>query len=132
MAIKKADGRQWVIAAVVKVEAADVEAGGQVVADLPAGARVVGGYIVVDTAFDSTTNTLDVGDSGQVDRYTSAAPVDLQTLGDTALTVDGSLTDDSTKYIVGTYAETGTAPTVGSARVIIEYVEDDRANEVQG
>ena len=59
------------------------------VARLPVNARVTGGEIVVETAWDNgTTATVDIGDVTDPDRYT-ASPVDLTSTGRTALTLTG-------------------------------------------
>lgn len=97
----------------------------EAVIDVPQNAIVVGGSFTVDTAFDSgTSDSLDIGDGGDDDRYTSSA-IDLQATGRTALT----LTDY--KYTAGDtidikYTAAGTAATAGSGRLFVEYVVDGR------
>jgi len=93
---------------------------------VPAGATVCGGYIVVDTAFDSTTSdVLDIGDGVDPDRYTST-PINLQATGATALTIDGYEYPAGDAIDIGwTAGSTGTA-TAGSARVWVEYIVDKR------
>lgn len=96
---------------------------------LPRGAVVIGGFLVVDTAWDSTgTATLSIGDTGSATRH--ATTVDLKTAAKTALTVTGY---DNTGglNLLGTAAITSTADlTAGSARLVVEYIIDNRANEV--
>lgn len=96
---------------------------------LPRNSVVIGGFLVVDTAWDSTgAMTLSVGDTSLTTRY--ATTVDLKTAAKTALTVNGY---DNTGglNIIGTGAVTSTADlTAGSARLVVEYIIDNRANEV--
>ena len=130
MSFKNADGRQYVLAAVVKVDHEDMVAGVVPFAALPAGARVVGGEIDVITAFDSTTNALSIGDADSATAYASA--VDLKTVASTALSVPDKFVTDANKDLIATVAQTGTAPTTGLAYVTIQYVVAGKANEVQG
>ena len=89
MAITKFSGRQEVISAKVDFGFADLESGSfEQAIDLPTGAIVVGGQLVVTEAFDSgTSDAADVGDADTGDRY--ADGVDLQSTGLTALTPTG-------------------------------------------
>lgn len=135
MAITKNAGRQEVIAAKLTVTYADPANDDGTVEgaiNVPAGAIVVGGYINVTTAFDSTTSdVVDVGDGVDPDRYT-ASPVNLQSTGRTALTLTGyeyPATDDID--IGWTAGATGTA-TAGSFDLVVEYIVSDRAAFSQG
>ena len=130
MSIKNADARQYVLAAVVKVDYEDMAAGAVPFAELPAGAHIVGGEVNVVTPFNSTTNALSVGDSGSATRYANA--VDLKTAARTALTANNVYVTDTTKNLIGTIAQTGAAPTAGLAYVVIQYVVPGKAHEVQG
>jgi len=130
MAITKNTGRQWPLAAVVDIAYGDTPTTATFyeAADLPGAARVTGGALVVKTAWDSTTNTFAVGDSGAADRYLTAS--DLKTVG--TYVFDFASDDGSAPLDVGvTYTETGTAASAGSAQLIVYYVLDGRANEVQ-
>lgn len=130
MAISKDTGRQWPLCAVVDIAYSDTPTTATFyeAADLPVTARVIGGALVVKTAWDSTTNTFAVGDSGAAARYLSAT--DLKTVGTTAF--DFSADDGSAPLDIGvTYTETGTAATAGAAQLIILYTMDGKANEVQ-
>lgn len=94
-----------------------------VICTLPAGATVVGGEIIVDTASDSATSSnVDIGDSVDDDRYT-ASPVNLKSAARTALTLTGFKTTAQTD-IKAIVTETGAA-TTGAFRVLIQYVVDD-------
>ena len=135
MAITKKSGRQEVISAQIDLtfdtlssDAAVAEA----VIEVPAGAVVIGGFISVNTAFDSTTSdVLDICDSIDDDRY-SATPIDLQTLGVTALDIAGyeyqTVNNIAVEWTAGS---TGTA-TAGSATLYVQYVERNRAAFSQG
>ena len=136
MAITKKSGRQEVIASTPVTISYDTIGNDTTSAvaflDVPANAIVVGGYIVVDTAFNSTTSdVLDVGDGVDDDRYTPTQ-INLQTVGATALSVTGyKYTAADTLDIKWTAGATGTA-TQGSARIWVEYIVYGRAAFSQG
>ena len=132
MAIKKAQNVQYPVVAKVSFTYAELAEGVQAIAQLPAGARVVGGQIVVDTAWDTGTSAaLDIGDAADDDRYTSTQ-INLKTAtGRTALTLTGYEYAETTDVIV-TAASVGTAATAGEATIEIMYVVDGRGHEVQG
>lgn len=135
MAISKNSGRQEVIAAYVPLTfdtLASDAAVAEGVVQLPEGAIVVGGYVSVTTAFDSTTSdVLDVGDSVDDDRY-SATPIDLQTLGTTALDVTGFQTTAQGDIAVEwTAGSTGTA-TAGAALLTVLYIQSGRTAFSEG
>lgn len=132
MAIPLNQGRQEVIAAqvVLKFDEITDDAGADEVAlYVPAGARVVGGNVTIDTVFNSTTSdVLDVGDADNPDRY-SATPIDL-----TSATASYPLDGDLNKVysvrtpitVAWTAGATGTA-TQGEAVLTVLYVEDGRS-----
>lgn len=137
MAVKRQTGRSYVQSAQIaftftELGAAVVAAGGaiQEVFGLPPNARVVGGEVVVDTAWvGPTAATLDIGDGADPNRYTSSA-VNLKTLGRTALTLTGF------KYAEADTIDfdpvlTVAAATAGNAYVRVEYVVEGAAHEVQ-
>jgi hypothetical protein len=132
MGISTADknfGRQYVLSATQTIDYTDLANGSaEVVLDVRPGTRVVGGFLLVDTVWDGTTPTLDLGDGIDPDRYT-ATPVDLATAGVTALDVTGYKYVES-DTIDGTLVVTGT-PTQGSATLVIQYIIDGRSNEVE-
>ena len=135
MAITKNPGRQEVIAANVTVTydtLASDTAVAEAVIEVPAGAIVVGGFINVKTAFDSTTSdVLDIGDSVDDDEYT-ATPVNLQSVGVTALDVTGyKYTTVDNIAVEWTAGSTGTA-TAGEAEIVVQYIVDGRAAFPQG
>jgi hypothetical protein len=98
--------------------------------DIPAGATVLGGEIIVDTVFDSTTSdVLDLGDEADVNRYLAA--VDLTTAARTAFVAANlgfEYTEPDTIDVVHT---AGTADTAaqGSLRIRLEYSIQGRSNE---
>jgi hypothetical protein len=98
---------------------------------LPAGARVIGGGVLVTTAFTSTTtDELDIGDAGDTDRYTSTE-VDLHALGYTALTITGyKYTASDYLDLIWTVTDDDTPSTVGAFTIIVQYIIEGRANEV--
>lgn len=131
MAITKAETVQYPAVASVSFTYADiVTAVADAIAQVPAGATVVGGELIVDTAWDSITSAvMDVGDGDDPNRYTSSA-VNLKVAGRTALTLTGykyTETDDleAISTIVG-------ATTAGAARINVMYTVAGRGHEVQG
>lgn len=135
MAITKNSGRQEVVAAKVTLTyatLADDAAVAEGVIQVPEGATVIGGFINVKTAFNSTTSdVLDIGDGGDDDRYT-ATPINLQVAGVTALDITGyQYTAQDDIDVEWTAGSTGTA-TAGEAELIVQYVVDGRAAFSEG
>lgn len=132
MALVKPDTRQYPLVAVVDILQSDFATGvGQAVIELPQNSVVTGGQLVVDTAFDSaTSDTAEIGDAGSAPRYLSG--VDLQAVGSTPIVPTGFQTTSVETDIVFENTEAGAAGTAGVARLYIEYVRADRANENQG
>jgi hypothetical protein len=98
------------------------------VIDLPAGAQVISGWVLVITPYDSATSAvLDVGDAALQNRY--ANDIDLKTAGRKNLTPTGFITT-AQGAITATLAQVGTA-TVGEARVYIEYIVARKADVIQ-
>lgn len=131
MAISKDTGRQWPLCAVVDFAYSDIPTTATLyeAADLPASARVIGGALVVKTAWNTATSaTLAVGDSGAAARYLAAT--DIKTAGTTVFDFStdagGAILDVA---VTPTYV--GAAATAGAAQLIIQYVIDGKANEVQ-
>jgi hypothetical protein len=128
MAITKVGGRQDILVAEVSFTFAQTVAGALEMVNLPANARVVGGDLIVDTVWDSTTNTLSLGDGITPTRYTTTTT--LKALGRTALGLTG-YKYTAADTVDGTYAETGAVPTTGAARLQVQYTIADRALENQ-
>lgn len=121
------NGRQYPLVALQEFTSADL-ANGVVSAlkvALPAGAIILGGGVLVQTAWDGTTVTLDVGDSGNASRY--ANDVDLKAVGYTELTKGFFNAAGLDVQMVPAIADT---PTTGKALLIVEYVTKGVATEV--
>jgi len=70
MPIKKNSGRQDLLVAFVDVKFSDLAPGANPAIEVPHGAVLVGGDVVVTTPFNSATSaTGTVGDQGDADRY---------------------------------------------------------------
>jgi hypothetical protein len=133
MAINTDNGRQYPLTA--RVAFSGVTADAEVLATgaynailLPAGAIVTGGYLTIISAFTATCE-FDVGDAGgDADRYTPTIIDAVTPLGSTALVLDG------VAYTVETWIAVTlvTAATIiGSGELVVEYILEDRAQEVQ-
>jgi hypothetical protein len=96
------------------------------VINLPPGAVIVGGELVVGTAFNGSTYALIVGDSAAADRYLATA--DRKAAARTALVPTGYVSQGEAVRL--TVTPTGTT-TAGAGVVRVEYVVRGRANEVQ-
>jgi hypothetical protein len=95
------------------------------------GSIVVGGYIQNITVFDSTANTLDLGDSDDTQRYTLTIH-DLQSLtAHTVLTVVGanSKVYDGSQAIRATILNTVAAATAGKFIITVNMIVPGRAHE---
>lgn len=95
---------------------------------LPPGATVVGGEVIVETAYaTSTAATISVGDSASATRHASA--VDLKTAARTALTLTGFRgAGENIRLAVNSTVANATA---GKATVRLLYTIQGRSNEVQ-
>jgi len=121
--------RQYPLVAVVDFTEPDftVLAQAENAVEIPAGATIVGGSLIVDTAFDGGVGqTLTVAGGG-----VSTAAVDADaTTGRTALTLTGTKSA-ATSYV--TLAMGGALNgTAGAGRLEVQYVMGDRSNENQG
>lgn len=98
--------------------------------DMPAGAVIVGGSLVVTTAVTgSTTATLKLGTAAGGE--TILASKTLATAGASALLVNGAPFNGSTP-VVATVEATGSAMTAGEFLVAIQYIVPGREDEVTG
>lgn len=95
---------------------------------LPPNANVIGGEIIVETAYaTSTAATISVGDSTSTTRYASS--VDLKTAARTALTLTGYRgVGENVRLTVNSTVANSTA---GKATVRVLYTVQSRANETQ-
>lgn len=101
------------------------------VLNLPDGAVVIGGEVVVETAgAGPTAYTVSLGDSGSATRYGSA--IDLKTAARTALTLTGYRTANLTtsNNLRLTIASTVANASAGKFTVRVLYVLPGKANEV--
>lgn len=133
MPIIKNAGRQSPVEAWVDFTFADVPTTANVydMIDLPPGAIVVDGDLVVTTAWNTaTTATLSLGDASAATRY--GATLDLKTAGRTALSLTGFTHTATEKAVRGTTAFAGTAATAGAARLRVAYIVKGRAEFTQG
>ena len=132
MAISLSVDRQSPLYASADFVLADVASGVfEVAVSLPENAEVVGGALVITTAFDSaTSDALYVGDSGATNRYlTVATGLGSLPVGRTALVPTGYRTVG--KEPVGvTWTGVG-AVTTGAGRLEVEYVIVGRGTNVQ-
>lgn len=98
--------------------------------ELPIGAIVVGGELVVDTIYNTTgAATVSVGDSSSATRYLGATT--LKTGGRTALVPTGFKNTGGLPIRL-TFSVADTAGTAGKARVHVQYIIEGRADEVMG
>lgn len=130
MSLKISD-RQYPLSVLTRFTFEDLTSGTAApIVELPPGAVVTGGMLVVETAFDSaTSDTLVVGDADTADRY--AAAVDGQAAAATALTVTGLVTTTTTDIVL-TWTGVGAAPTQGVGYLVVTYIREDRSQENQG
>jgi hypothetical protein len=96
--------------------------------NLPLGAVVVGGELIVETAgVGPTAYTVAIGHSGSSTAFLAAT--DLKTLGRTALTGLGLAANDG-KNVRITIASTVANATAGKFRIRVNYTTDGRITEV--
>jgi len=106
----------------------DVGAGGvKESIELPAGSVIVGGFLVVDTAFTAGSASVKVGDSAKEAHYGNN--LSLTQTGKKDLTVTGFLTQ-KTERLKLTFSN-GTS-TAGKARLHLWYTQVNRADFTQG
>lgn len=103
---------------------------------LPAGAVVIGGGVVVSTAFNSgTSDVVDLGYRNSAESGTSDDTDEWMTDGNltaagwiTADEIDASVAElyfpDGAEAVVA-YASAGTAPTAGAAHAYVQYLVDN-------
>lgn len=94
---------------------------------LPPGAIVVGGEMVVETAYNTTgAATVAIGDATTANRYLAATSV--KAAGRTALVPTGFRSTGEDLQL--TLALADTAGTQGKVTINVTYIQDGRANEV--
>lgn len=96
---------------------------------MPQGAEVVGGELVVEVASDAgTTATVSIGDATLATRYGTTE--NLKTAARVALDLTGHVNTLGENLRL-TIANAGTDATAGKFRINVMYVISDRVNEVQ-
>ena len=132
MSITKNAGRQGVVVAYVDISFADlVDDVAQGAIDLPLGAVVVGGEVIVTEAFDSgTTDELSVGLPGDSNIFVGG--IDGQALGLTTIEPFGAVHDATNNSVEVTWLSSGSAATAGAFRLAVRYYVNGRASASQG
>lgn len=98
------------------------------VMDLPNGASIVMGEVIVTQAFNAgTADILDVGDSGSANRYLNDG--NINAIGRVALVPTGFVNTGKTTITL-TRDKTGTAPTQGKLILRVGFVINGRSSEV--
>ncbi len=95
------------------------------VINLPRGAVILGGSLTVETAFDTAGYDVTVGDSGVENRYLTST--DVKGTGVTALVPTGY---HGTGQNIRITMSSDDVCTTGKATLRVEYMIDDRADEV--
>jgi len=98
-----------------------------VIIPLPPGATVLSGFLNVTEAFDAATYAVTIGDTTDPDRYLTTA--DRKGVAKTPLVPTGYVGVGENIVIVFTAADACVA--TGLAKVVVEYIVEGRANEVQ-
>lgn len=99
---------------------------------LPPGAVIIGGEIIVETAYvGPTAATISLGSAGSPSALANG--IDLKTTGRTALTLTGlnALLCNDGGDVRATVNYTVANATAGKVRVNVQYAVDGRANETQ-
>lgn len=96
------------------------------VAEVPAGAVIVMGDVVMDTAFNSaTSDVLDVGDAGSENRYKD--DINIASAARTAIIPTGYVYTAPTAITLR-WTGAGTAPSAGAGRLFLAYYVRGRAD----
>jgi hypothetical protein len=132
MTFHKNSGRQEVVSAYVDIALGDLVSGAATeIIDLPVGAQIVGGDVVVDTAFNSgTSDVIVVGDALVANRYLGSTSI--AAAARTALVPTGYRTLATSNKVKATITSVGTAATTGQLRVRVDYIVNKRAAFAQG
>ena len=130
-ALKLAPGRQEPILAYMDVVLANLATTvAKSLIEVPAGAVIFKGAVVVTGVFNSSTSdAADFGDAGDPNRYLGA--LDLQSLGVTALVPTGYAYTAPTKIDV-VWTSGGGVPTTGKFRLWVLYYTAGREDFTQG
>lgn len=125
------NGRQTPLVAIAQLALADFTTTvAKAVVKMPVNSVITGGYINVTQVWNSTSSdAADLGHTGDDDKY-SATPLDLQSLGVTALDVTGYVNTGGLDLNL-TWTSGGGTPSTGAATLVVEYIIVNRATEVQ-
>ena len=131
-ALKLVPGRQQVISAVVTILLANLTDGVDVpVMELPAGAEVIGGAVVTETAFNSTsTDTIDIGDTGSQNRYLNDG--NFRAAGARVALVPTGYVNTAPTKLTARWVSGGGSPTTGKCRLRVDYIVIGREQFTQG
>ena len=134
MAITQDAGRQYPLVAKVDFTYADLGTAVTTTSiiealKLPPGAIVTGGYLNITTAWvGPTAATVSVGDGGSAARY--LGDTNIKSTGRTALVPTG-YTYTAADAIDLDLAQSVAVSTAGVGELVVEYIVDGRANDVQ-
>lgn len=133
MSITKNPARQELITAHVDINLADVATGVDVAAlDLPVNAVVVGGSLTTTEAWNSTTSdVMDVGDSGSQNRYLNDGNI-RALASHVALVPTGKVHTATDNVLTVRWVSGGGTPTTGKVRLAVTYYVIGRAAFSQG
>lgn len=98
--------------------------------NMPRGAVVIGGAVVIETAFVGSTATLSVGKAGATTVFVSALDVAATTNAAFTVTTTVPLTSNDGTNLVGTLTLGNGDFTAGKVRVFVYYYIEGKANEV--
>lgn len=129
MAFVKNAGRQYPLVAVQKIDYTGYTSGAAFNAvELPVGARLLGVNFYTDTAWNTGTSaTITVSDG----TATFINAQDIKSAGSETSTQTPFKPYPAGGQISVTVTDTGTAPTAGAGHLVVQYVVDGRANDVQ-
>lgn len=128
-------GRQYRLTAMQQVTFENItnatDAGQVPVIKLPPGAQILDGEVVIDTPWDATACSATLGTATAVNAYSGTVDLKSAAGARAAMTGvnNGAILPEATTLFLNV-AITGAA-TKGSARVRVDYIVRDRANEVQ-
>lgn len=125
MATTLIEGRQYPLVALAALTPENNGAGNEVIINVRPGALLRGVQVLTLTAFNSTTNTLNISDG----TTTFVSVEDIKTTGSETVDV-GFKYFPSGGTITIALASTGDAPTAGLAHVLLDFVQVGRANEL--
>lgn len=130
MTITANTGRQSLQTAYVDFTLADLTSGTDTNAiELPYGAVIVSGAVYTSVAFNSGSgDVIDVGDSASQNRYLNDASI--AAVGADALVPTGYVHQGG--WVTLRWTGTGTAATTGTARLVLNYFVEDRAETTFG